>query len=167
MLRSASTVVAAVLMVAACESSGSAPAVSIAEPPPSAAAAVSTVPSPNNLDVPPPFEMQQRIGLGERWEMIVTDQESTGGTLTVDVVLSNAGTDPGELSHLGDLFTVRSGLLGDDVPAAAAVPDRSEVGVGASLTVRISFDFVPSGEDPAVLFFHGSAIGALDATVTI
>jgi hypothetical protein len=111
--------------------------------------------------------MQQRIGLGERWELMVTDQETAGGTLTVDLVLSNAGTDAAELRNVGDLFTVRSGLLGNDIPSVAAVPDRGEVGVGASLAVRVGFDFVASGEAPAVLFFHGAAIGALDATVTL
>ena len=126
----------------------------------------STAP-PVGGEVPSPFEQDQRIGLGARWELQISGSTIRDGELVVAIRFTNAGLDAAALGEVSSLFTARPVLLAGDTPASAAEPDRGDVAPGESFDTTVTFPIGDPREPPTIVFFHGAELDALDATVRI
>ncbi len=118
---------------------------------------------PNRL--PSPFQINQRIGLGDRWQMVVTSATRSGNAFAVAVDVINTGTDTATFGGTPGLFTAMDAYANvPQQPSATVAP--IVIAAGATAKLRLQFSGIaPTAKHP-VLFFHGHLLpGHIDATV--
>ncbi len=159
------TVAYLVMFAASCSSSG--PEVSATT---SSKPATTTAFPGAHLDptrIPTPHEMRQRIGLGALWQMTATTKSLSGTTMTVSVELTNGATVAASVPpFLKELYTLRDGIFGTDLPASAARSSLTTIPPGAATRITLTYpDFLNKKKAPVLLFRGARLDGSIDASV--